>query len=159
MRRGQNILAFVLTLTWFAASFAANNSACIPVSTKKIGNDLVLLTNPPPKTSWIYFFNNISQTSLFIDHPSSGKGVSAGWSSYLRAGHWSALALNKSNFTIHCSAIKPGNVIALDCSKVISVCIPKNLSFKTPLKGNYWLTEDKPWESFVKGLQNRGVSF
>ncbi len=145
-----------ITLTWFGSSFAANNPNCTPVPTKKVGDDIVLLVNPPPKTSLIYFFTNQSAKSLFIDHPSS-RGANAGWSSYLRPGQWSALALNKSNFTVRCSAIEPGKVVSLDCSKTIYVCTPKNPVITSPLKGNFWLTEDKKWEAFMKALEGRGV--
>lgn len=158
MRHWLVIGSFIINLAWFTTSYAANNQACGAVPTKKVGNDIVLLTSPPPKTSWIYFFKNKSNKSIFVDHPSS-KGASAGWSSYLRAGHWSALALNKSNFTIHCSTIEPGKVITLDCSNVLTVCMPKNQTTKSALKGNFWLTEDKPWETFVKILEGRGVNF
>lgn len=152
------LLIICLLATSFARSFAATDQACTPVPIKKVGDDIILLVNPPPKTSLVYFFTNHSEKSMFIDHP-SGRGASAGWSSYLRPGHWSALALNKSNFTIHCSAIEPGKVVSLDCSKMISVCAPKNPTLSTPLKGNFWLTEDKKWEAFVKALEGRGVKF
>lgn len=151
------ICSFMLNLAWVTTGYAADNHACLPVPIKKVGNDIVLLTSPPPKTSWIYFFKNVSSKSTFIDHP-TGKGASAGWSSYLRSDRWSALALNKSNFTIHCSTIEPGSVVPLDCSKVITVCMPKNPITKSPLKGNFWLVEDKPWEGFIKGLEGRGVT-
>lgn len=148
----------VTTLAWFTHGYAVNESSCTPVPIKKVGDDIILLVNPPPKTSLVYFFTNHGEKSMFIDHPSS-RGAGAGWSSYLRPGHWSALALNKSNFTVHCSTIEPGKVITLDCSNMLSVCTPKNPTLTTPLKGNYWLVEDKKWEVFVKALESKGISF
>jgi hypothetical protein len=152
------LLIICLLATSLARSYAATDQACTPVPIRKVGDDVILLVNPPPKTSLVYFFTNHSEKSMFVDHP-SGRGAGAGWSSYLRPGHWSALALNKSNFTIRCSAIEPGKVISLDCSKMISVCTPKNPTISSPLKGNFWLTEDKKWEAFVKALEGRGVKF
>ncbi len=148
----------LLATTWFSHSYAATDQHCTPVPIKKTGDDIILLINPPPKTSLIYFFTNQGTKSMFVDHP-SGRGASAGWSSYLRPGHWSATALNKSNFTVHCSTIEPGKVIPLDCSKMLSVCAPNNPTITTPLKGSYWLTEDKKWDAFVKALETKGISF
>jgi hypothetical protein len=152
------LLIICFLATSLARSYAATDQACTPVPIKKVDADIILLVNPPPKTSLVYFFTNLSGKSLFVEHP-SGRGAAAGWSSYLRPGHWSALALNKSNFTIHCSTIEPGKVVPLDCSKMISVCTPKNPAITSPLKGNFWLTEDKKWEAFVKALEGRGVKF
>jgi hypothetical protein len=152
------ICSLATTLTWLTPSFAADDKTCTPVPIKQVGNDIVLLINPPPKTSLVYFLNNRSEKSIFVDHPTN-RSAGAGWSSYLRSGNWSAIALSKSNFTIHCSTIEPEKVIPLDCSKLLSVCTPNKPTIKSPFKGSYWLVEDKSWESFVKALEGRGVKF
>lgn len=148
----------------FASSMAYSSTplpeSCAPVPFKIENNNIVLSSQPDqPKTSQIYFITNYSQQSIFIDHPSSNPGASAGWSSYLRSGHWSALALNKKSFAIQCAMIQPGKVVMLNCSKTIRICAPKNLTTKNRIKGNYWLAEDKEWEGFVKALSKRGVGF
>lgn len=159
MRHSLIISTFLLSLAWTGLSYAAPEHPCAPLEFNVANKDIVLKTNPPPKASQVVFFTNKSQKSIFIDHPSNGRGMGAGWSSYLRPGHWSALALTRENFTVHCSTIEPGNVITQDCSKVISVCTPKNPVTKTTIKGNFWLTEDKPWDVFIKALEKRGFTF
>lgn len=140
-------------------SVAADIAPCTPVPFKKSENDIILLVTPAPKTSIVYFFKNQSNKSVFIEHPTGGKGASAGWSSFLRPNHWAAMVVNKKNFSLHCSTIEPGKLVIMDCTKTIYACTPKNLSTPSKLKGNYWLAEDKPWEAFVKALTNKKITF
>lgn len=112
-----------------------------------------------PDIAQIYFVHNISQKSLWLDHPAEhkGKGVSAGWSSYFQPGKWSAILLNRKNFAISCAVIQPGKVDYQDCAKVISVCQPEKISFESNRKGSYWLVEDKTWDELLSALGKRGV--
>jgi hypothetical protein len=120
----------------------------------------VLTGSQDPKVSIVYFFQNKSLQSLWLDHPEqNNRGVSAGWSSYLRPGNWSALVLNKKNFNISCSMIQPGKVETLDCGKTLLVCAPQNMTTTKPLNGNYWLVEDKKWNAFLQALDKRKASF
>lgn len=154
-------IACFLALLGIGMAYAADPTpdSCTPVPLKVEDKDIILAgSTEKTKVSQVFFFTNKSKQSVFIDHP-TGRGASAGWATYLRPDNWAALALNKKNFVIHCSMIEPGKVVALDCSKTITVCQPKNLVSKTVLKGNFWLAEDKNWESFLKALEKRGVSF
>ena len=159
MQRLLFIITFLFAMN-IAYAVTASPQSCTPVTFQVENNDIVL-TNPltQRKVSQAYFITNKSSQSIFIEHPTANPGASAGWSSYLRPGNWSALVLNKKSFAIHCAMIQPGKVIPLDCSKTITVCAPKNLTTKTAFKGNYWLAEDKNWEGFVKALAKRGVGF
>lgn len=152
---------YIMFFLWATAHAAAvTPSSCNPVDFKVEHNDIILSGTPQqPKTSQIYFFTNKSKQSIFIDHPVSNPGASAGWSSYIRPGNWSALVLNKKNFAVRCVMIQPGKVVNLNCSETISVCAPKTITSKKTLKGNFWLAEDKPWDVFLKAMEKRGVTF
>lgn len=147
-------LLFWLTTT----SFAETPDLCEPAPSKKDGNNIILIGNTEQKSTQLYFFNNTSEKSIFIDHPSDNPGASAGWSTYLRPGNWAALALNKKNFAIHCSMITPGHVVTLNCSETIAVFSPKQVTYATKLKGSYWLAEDKNWETVMKVLEKKGIA-
>lgn len=150
------IIFFLFTLNSYA--IIASPESCAPVAFKIENNDIVLTNNSEQrKISQVYFITNKSPQSTFIEHPTANPGASAGWSTFIRPGNWSALVLNKKNFAVHCAMIQPGKVIPLDCSKTITVCRPKSLTTKTPFKGNYWLAEDKNWETFVNVLAKKGV--
>jgi hypothetical protein len=146
-------------MSWLPTVFAATPQ-CIPVSFKLEGKNILLPGPDHQKTSVVYFLQNKSLQSLWIDHPDQKRrGVSAGFASYLRPGNWSAVVLNKKNFSVSCSMIQPGKVEPLDCSKTLSICAAQNITTEKPLEGNFWLTEDKTWESFLHALGKRGVSF
>lgn len=149
---------FVLFLLLLKGAMADTKENC-PAVDMTIDNDNVVLTQSPhSKTSTqIYFIQNKSKNSIFIDHVSDNPGASAGWSTYLRSGNWAVLALNKKTFAIHCAMIQPGKVVALNCQDTITVCTPPHLTINKKIKGNYWLAEDKPWESVVKILEKKGI--
>ena len=152
-------LAFIFILLFpFFKSSASSLTHCQSLPFKIEGNTIILPGTDNPKAPVIYFFKNKSLQSVWIDHPiAKNPGVSAGWSSYLRSSHWSALVLNKKNFAVSCVMIQPGKVVPLHCASILDVCTPSHMTTKTPLKGNYWLAEDKPWESFLKAIEKRGV--
>ncbi len=152
------ILTSVLTLFFISTAVKAEEKIiCAPVDTKS-QDKIIFLPGPTAGTAQIYFLKNISKHSIWIDHPVKNAPVSAGWSSYLRPGNWSAFLLTQKDFAISCVAIRPGKVDYLDCAQEISVCAPTNLKFNPARKSSYWLVEDKPLDDLVKALQNRGVS-
>jgi hypothetical protein len=150
---------FFLFITGLSCVFAAVPQ-CSPVSFKLEGKNILLPGPQHSKTPLIYFFQNKSLQSVWIAHPYlKNRGVSAGWASYLRPGNWSAVVLNKKNFSVSCSMIQPDKVEPLDCSKTLSICVPQNIVTAAPLEGNYWLADDKKWGEFLQTLEKRGVSF
>lgn len=159
MQRLLVICAFILCVLSQTMAYAANKEPCTTVPFKKDNNDIILLMTPPPKTSIVYLFKNQSNKSVFIEHPTGGKGAGAGWSSFLRPGNWGAIVVNKKDFSLHCTTVEPGKLVVMDCTKTIYACTPKNLSTPSKLKGNYWLVEDKPWEALVKTLTRKGMVF
>lgn len=152
----QLILSSFLTLLLITNSWAKN--PCDPVNFKIDNKNIILPGSPSPKQSIVYFFKNKSNSSIWIDHPmTNNPGVSAGWSSYIRPGHWSALVLNKKNFAVSCAMIQPGKVVYMNCSATLDVCAPSNLTSEKVLNGNFWLAEDKPYDAFINVLTKRGI--
>ena len=150
-------LGFLIFVFSFLNASAEPKESCIEAPFKVAGNDIILAQNPSQKSAHVFFFQNKANHSIFIDHPVENPGASAGWSTYLRPGNWAALVINKKNFAIHCARIEPGQVVALNCQHTINVCNPKELSANTKFKGNYWLAEDRNWDSFVKILEKKGI--
>ncbi len=140
-----------------APSFAAP-PPCAPVKIKVVNHTVVLegLSAAMP-AGQLFYIKNMSDKSLWLDHPGKQGSASAGWSSYLRPHNWSALFLNKKDFTLTCSAINPGNVDELDCGKVLAVCVPPHATLNKNRKGSYWLLEDKPWDTFITLLSKHGL--
>lgn len=147
-------LFFCCLVIWCQFSFGLTNKSCISAKLKIDHKNLVFLL-PEKKINQVYFIHNRSKQSLWIDHPAEKKGMSAGWSSYLRVGKWSALLLNRNNFVITCATIEPGKVNYRDCSKNIEVCTIPKLTFESKRKGTYWLIEDKDWEGLMTAFANK----
>ncbi|HSW69602.1 MAG TPA: hypothetical protein VLI69_05580 [Gammaproteobacteria bacterium] len=135
----------------------AEEDLCVPLDMQSENKEIVLPGPDQTHASQIYFFKNLTEKSIWLDHPVLHPSASAGWSSYLRAGHASAILVNRKNFNLNCAVIKPGKVEYLDCAKAISVCMPKEMTLKSARKGTYWLVEDKSWDDLMKALAKRGL--
>jgi hypothetical protein len=134
------------------------NTACQPLKMKSQNKNLIL-DGSNATNGQIFLLRNQSQKSVWLDHPGKHTSASAGWSSYLRPGEWSALLLDKKDFSLSCSSIQPGKVETLDCAQALSVCIPLHFSFTTSKKGSFWLVEGKSPKDLLKALELHGVAF
>lgn len=142
----------ITTLVFSKTSFAEH---CLPIKTETQGKNIVL-----GKDSAVYFFKNISKHAIWLNKVNidSKKGASAGWASFIHSNHWSALATNKNTFVLSCSLMTPNKLDPIDCSSVISVCVPENLKAQG-ITGSFWITEDKPWDDFVESVVKRKIHF
>ena len=147
------VFLFISQVAWAASS----TLSCVPLSLKAQNKTITLPGVEDPHTTQIYFLQNISQQSLWIDHPTAGKSVSAGWSSYLHPQKWSAILINRKNFVLNCAVIQPGKVDYLNCAKSVKVCVASKTVFHSKRKGSYWLAEDKEWTELLVALEKRGM--
>src|SRR5579872_1688727 len=145
-----------LFILFFNTAFAADDSVCRPAKVTVQNNTLILPGVENSKTTQIYFLKNVSQQSIWVDHPHT-KSMNAGWATYLRPGNWAALSLNRKDFVISCASIQPGQVNALNCSHLLSVCLPQKMQMNPSAKpATFWLAEDKPWDDLLVALKKRG---
>jgi len=147
------MIRIVLAIVFFI--FSVNSMAsspslreCTPIKTRTDGKNIILSSDLPKGSSQVYYLRNISNKSLWLDHPQRKAGANAGWSSYLRTGNWSALIVNRKEFSVSCAVIQPGNVDYLNCSQAITVCTPNEILARR--KGTYWVVEDKSWSDVSK---------
>jgi len=147
------IFSIVFAFFFNVANAAPSGLSCTPAVVKVEGKNIILPGPTQEKTAQVYFFNNISKKSLWLDHPIDKLSASAGWSSYFQPGNWSAMVVNRKDFTISCAQIEPGKVAYQECAKAIAICTPKQVDFDAKRKGSYWLVEDKSWDDFVVALK------
>lgn len=148
---------FIILFFVSNATFANAKITCSPIKVESQNKNIILPGIEQRHTTKIYFMKNISDKSLWVDHPVEKRSVSAGWSSYFQPGQWSALLINRKNFAISCALIQPGKVSYQDCGKVISVCVPQKVAFEAKRKGSYWLVENKSWDDLLKLLEKKGL--
>ncbi|WP_028388963.1 hypothetical protein [Legionella fairfieldensis] len=134
----------------------ANADDTIPSSCKPVPvqNETVTLSAKKPLLVMIH---NVSATDLWITHPVSEPSASAGWSSRLQAGNWSALALDKEAFELSCIESKPGHEQQVPCNGAITVCSWSDV--KMPVVqgvGTYWAGENMSLTGLIAQLGGRG---
>jgi hypothetical protein len=109
------------------------------------------------KKNSLFFIHNLSVTDMWLTHPITDPGASAGWTTRLQASKWSALALMKGPFIINCVESRPGHEQEVPCKGLIAVCkwievkIPKNSKSTT-----FWAAEDMSLSGLTAAVGDRG---
>ncbi|QMT61805.1 hypothetical protein [Legionella sp. PC997] len=109
------------------------------------------------KQSSLIFIHNLTSADLWITHPVTEPSASAGWTTRLQGGNWSALALNKGPFPINCIESKPGHEQQVPCEGLIAVCKWKGV--KIPNNGKestFWAAEDMSLSALTAAVGARG---
>lgn len=140
----------LLLLTWGAHADESFPSGC---KAFRVQEEPLLLSAPKPLLVMIH---NLSNTELWITHPESEPSASAGWSSRVQAGHWSALVLREKSFELSCIESKPGHEQKVPCAGVLAVCQWTDLTM--PGEGNetYWAGEDMTLPDLKGHLEREG---
>jgi len=143
---------FVLFMLIFTKVWADDHppNTCQPIAVQE---EAVELTTKKPA---LILIHNLSKNDLWITHPVSDPSASAGWSSRLQAGKWSALSLDKEKFAFTCIESKPGHEQQIPCKEAVAVCKFSNVTNPTQSKGTFWAGEDMSLPSLLTYLGGRG---
>lgn len=144
------IILFMLLAESITAAKISLPPSCKPIA---IGGESVVLS---AKTPLLVMIHNLSRTDLWITHPVSEPSASAGWSSHLQAGRWSALALDKEGFEITCIESKPGHEQQVPCTGLISACRWTGLSMPNQAINTYWAGENMELATLLAYLGGHG---
>ncbi|CAM2845902.1 hypothetical protein [Legionella worsleiensis] len=125
-------------------------NGCQPVA---VQGESVLLK---AKSSKLVFIHNLTNADLWITHPVTNPGASAGWTTRLQADNWSALALDKSPFQLNCIESRPGHEQQIPCEGAIAVCQWKGVTLPAGSNGTYWAGEDLSLQALTAALGGRG---
>lgn len=126
-------------------------AGCKPIV---VADEPFLLVSDSPT---VVLIHNVSSTDLWITHPVSDPGASAGWSSRLQAGQWSALTLQDKSFELSCIESKPGHEQQVPCAGVLAVCEWKKVALpKANKDGTYWAAEDLSLPALSASIGQRG---
>lgn len=108
------------------------------------------------KDARLIFIHNITAHDLWITHPVANSGVSAGWTSRLEGGKWSALALDKPPFIIGCIESKPGHEQQIPCEGSIAMCHWPQVSVPDGQQGSFWAAENMSLSALTAAVGGRG---
>jgi hypothetical protein len=147
------LVSFCLVLlSVYALAEPTLPTGCQPVAVR---GEAVTLKSKKAK---LVFIHNISKTDMWLTHPVIDSGASAGWTSRLQSGNWSALVVDKPPFALTCIESRPGHEQQLPCEGAIAVCqwlsvkIPNNLQ-----NGTFWAAEDKSLDALTAAIGGRGL--
>ncbi len=143
-----SILLSLLTISIHAEEIFP--AGCKPLV---VQGEVVKLSAKKPALVMIH---NLSAVDLWITHPGSDAGVSAGWSSRLQGGHWSALALDKKSFELSCIESRPGHEQQVPCAGLLAACQWSKVKMAKSDTGTFWAGEDMSLASLLAHVGSRG---
>ncbi|RUR20705.1 hypothetical protein ELY21_01070 [Legionella sp. km535] len=108
------------------------------------------------KSSKLVFIHNLTSADLWITHPVTNPGASAGWTTRLQAGNWSALAVDKPPFELNCIESRPGHEQQVPCEGAIAVCQWKGVKIPSGSEGTFWVSEDMSLNALTAAVGGRG---
>ena len=147
-------ITIIILLGISLLAFAQKNAvpSCNPLPVR---GQSVLLSSKKPVMIMIH---NLSEADLWITHPVSDPGASAGGTSSLTAGKWSALVVNKESYALNCIESKPGHEQQIPCEGMLAVCKWSAVKIKSQQGGTYWAGENMNWSDLTTYLGGRGFS-
>ena len=148
-------MKYLLLLLFIAMGAVAHAEEGFPVACQAVAvqqESVTLKTKQP----LLVLIHNLSRGDLWITHPVSDPSASAGWSSHLEAGNWSALAVDKESFELSCIESKPGHEQQVPCVGVIAVCEWSTVKLPAQAIGTFWAGENMTLQALTAHLGGRG---
>lgn len=148
-------MKFILSILLILMSLNANAGEIFPAGCKPITvhEELVKLSTKKPALVMIH---NLSNVDLWITHPVTEPSASAGWSSRLQAGNWSALALDKESFELSCIESRPGHEQQVPCAGLLAACQWTKIKMPKSESGTFWAGEDMALRALTAHVGSRG---
>lgn len=145
------LLLLVLSLLSFVASAKKEvPESCNPLAVQ--GETLMLSVDKPQ----VMLIHNSSNLDLWVTHPVSDPGASAGFSSRIQAGKWSALVVDQKAFELSCIESKPGHEQQIPCTGTINVCQWSEVTLPNQSSGIFWAAENMELPALITHLGSNG---
>ncbi|MBI2785550.1 MAG: hypothetical protein HYX60_04265 [Legionella longbeachae] len=140
-------------LSFYAVAESTLPKGCQPVTVQ--GEAVTLKA----KAKSLVYIHNLTSVDLWITHPVTNPGASAGWTTRLQGEKWSALALKKGPFILNCIESRPGHEQQVPCEGTIAVCTWKGKGVKIPANkqnSTFWVAEDMSLAALNAAVGARG---
>ena len=150
-------MKYLLSIMLIFTAFNVHADDIFPAGCKAIvvKDESVNLTAPKPVVVMVH---NLAKHELWLTHPVAEPSASAGWTSRLQGGNWSALALHDKSFELSCIESRPGHEQQISCAGVLAVC---ELGVETKPANDtatYWAGEDMPLSALIAYIARRGFT-
>lgn len=131
---------------------------CVPEDFRFSGNQLILLDTPDTnKGQRLYGIKNLTLQNIGVDHVKAEAGAGAGWGSELAPNHWSALAINRPDFSIVCHDLDKETAVEINCQDVLLVCRFAKADFPSTATSSGWVSENQPMAKLLDAIEERGI--
>lgn len=146
------VLLIISLVAGLSSSYAEEMypKGCQPIILR--GENIKLAVTKPA----VFLLHNLSASELWLTHPNRSDVMSAGWSSRLQAGYWSALTTDEKNFILNCIESRPGHEQQISCADVMAVCKFPNVTLPENTSGTFWAGEDRPVGPLIAYIKRRG---
>ncbi len=149
---------YILSIMLMLVALNASAEEIFPAGCKPlvVHDEQVMLSAEKPILVMVH---NLSTIDLWITHPVAEPNSSAGWSSRLQAGNWSALALDKKSFELSCIESRPGHEQQIPCVGLLAACQWTNVTVPKKESGTFWAGEDMSLSALTAHVGSRGFVF
>lgn len=155
------MIVFLALLTACSSEEAAKQllpRGCVPEDFRFSGKQLILLDAPDAKQGQrLYGIKNLTLQNMGVDHIKADAGAGAGWGSELAPNHWSALAINRPDFSIVCRDLDKESVVEVNCQDVLLVCRFTKAIFPNTSPSSGWVSENQPLAKLLEAIEERGI--
>ncbi len=148
-------MTYFLSIILFLYSFVINAGEIFPKGCEAltVHEELIKLSAEKPT---LVMLHNLSNMNIWVTHPVSDPGPSAGFSSLIKAGNWSALALDKKSFELSCIESRPGHEQQIPCKDLLAACQWPSVNMPKSEAGTFWAGEDMSLSALTAHVGSRG---
>lgn len=115
------------------------------------GKNVELQVKPNPHL--VFLFHNISDKKIILNPVLNSPGASAGYTSTIDGGNWSALNLGH-DLTFHCAIHDDERIRYISCNQVLQIYHYPAVQFPTKNQGDFWIGENKSREQIDVLVKN-----
>lgn len=150
-------MKYLLSIMFTFSAFNVCADDIFPVGCKAVvvKDESVTLTAPK---SAVVMIHNLATHELWLTHPVVDPSSSAGWTSRLQGGNWSALALHDKSFELSCIESRPGHEQQISCAGVLAVCQFGTETMPANEAATYWAGEDMNLSALTAYIARRGFT-
>lgn len=105
----------------------------------------------------LYAIHNMTHDTIWLTHERKHPSASAGWSSELAPGRWSAILVTGRKFDLQCNIqTRSGKMMMMPCERMVWVCQYSDFDSKNPIGGGYWVAENLMYHELSAHITKRG---